>query len=98
MIIKIEPGIVYSTSEPEYIGSKPIRIELGVLPADPTVKGWKVEEVISVDGNKYLRLLAAYLKKVGKESEDDLTEEEIEKLYSKCEDRWIGKLLNKILG
>lgn len=82
----IKPGTIYIASEPEYVGSFPVRQELEVLPAShPPTPGWTIEKVVSINGNKYLRLLAAYLKKTGKESEDDLTEEEIEKLYSKCE-------------
>ena len=77
----------YVSSEPEYIGAFPIRQDLEILPAatGEPVKGWTVKEWVSIDGNKYLRLLAKYLKKVGKESEDDLTQAEIKALYKKCE-------------
>jgi hypothetical protein len=63
----------------------PIRQELEIIPADPSVKGWTINKVVGINGNKYLRLLAKYLKRKGKTSEDELSPEEIEKLYSKCE-------------
>lgn len=77
----------YFVSEPEYFGCFPIRSDLEVLPDSnlPPVKGWTIGRVVSINGNKYLRLLARYLKKVGKSSEDELSAEEIEKIYSKCE-------------
>lgn len=78
-------GDVYMVSEPEYIGCFPIRQELEILPADPTVKGWTINKWVNIDGNKYLRLLSKYLKRKGLTSEDQLTEIEIEKLYYKCE-------------
>lgn len=82
----IKPGEIYITSEPEYVGSFPVRTELEVLPAShPPAQGWTIQKIVAINGNKYLRLLSKYLKKTGKASEDDLTEEEIEKLYSKCE-------------
>ena len=78
-------GNVYSIGEPEYIGCMPIRQEIEVLPADPTVKGWTIEKIVSINGNKYLKLLAKYLKRKGLTSEDQLTKEEIDNLCSKCE-------------
>lgn len=75
----------YSIGETKYIGCMPIRQELEVLPADPTVKGWTIEKIVSINGNKYLKLLSKYLKRKGLTSEDQLTEEEIQKLLSKCE-------------
>jgi hypothetical protein len=81
----IEDGY-YACGEPEYIGCMPIRRDIEVLHDKdmPPVKGWFVKECVSVNGNKYIKLLAKYLKKVGKTSEDELSAEEIEKLYSKC--------------
>lgn len=82
--MKIEDGYYWS-SEPEYIGALPIRQDLEVLQIqNPPVRGWTVLEVVSINGNKYLKLLAKYLKKVGKTSEDELSGAEIEKLYKKC--------------
>jgi len=78
-------GTIYAVGEPEYIGSMPIRQDLEILPADPAVNGWTIGKCVSINGNKYLRLLGKYLKKKGLTSEDQLTEQEIEKLYSKCE-------------
>lgn len=75
----------YWVGEPEFVGSFPIRQDIEILPADPAVKGWRVESVVGINGNKYIKLLSKYLKKVGKTSEDELSAEEIEKLYSKCE-------------
>jgi hypothetical protein len=82
--MKIEDGY-FSIGKPEYIGSFPIRRELEILPADPTIKGWTVNKVVGINGNKYIRLLNKYLRKVGKTSEDELSKEEVEKLLSKCE-------------
>ena len=82
--MKIEDGY-YAIGQPEYIGAFPIREDIEILPADPTVKGWTIGKCVSINGNKYLRLLAKYLKKKGKTSEDELSDDEIEKLYSKCE-------------
>lgn len=73
----------HSVSEPVFIGNFPIRTELEVTP-DPNFKGWIVEECVSVDGNLYLKLLSKYLKKVGKSSEDDLSEDEIEDLLDQA--------------
>ena len=81
----LPPGTIYQVSEPEYVGSVSIKQEIEEFPLYPPVQGWTVGEFVSIDGNKYLRLLSAYLKKVGKESEDDLSKDEIEQLYSKCE-------------
>jgi hypothetical protein len=82
--MKIEDGY-FSIGKPEYIGSFPIKQELEILPVDPTIKGWTVNKWISIDGNKYIRLLNRYLRKIGKISENELSKEEIEKLLSKCE-------------
>jgi hypothetical protein len=82
--MKIEDGY-YSVGQPEYVGCFPIRQDIEVLPADITVRGWTIGRVVSINGNKYLRLLGKYLKRKGKTSEDQLSPEEIEKLYSKCE-------------
>ncbi len=84
---QIMPGQIIILTPEEFIGNSPIRTELAVMPHDPSVKGWVVKEHISVDGNKYLRLLKKYLKRKNKTSEDELSREEIEKLYSKCEIR-----------
>lgn len=75
----------YWAGEPEFIGSFPIRQELEILPQSPPVKGWTVKKVVSVNGNKYLRLLAKYLRRVNASSVDDLSQDEIQKLLSKCE-------------
>lgn len=87
----IPPGNIYTytASNPEYIGSLPIRQDKNIIPSDSPVKGWIVKKWVSIDGNKYLRLLSDYLKKVDKKSEDDLTAEEVESLYSQCETRVI---------
>jgi hypothetical protein len=84
--MNIEDGY-YAVGEPEYIGALPIRQDLEILHDEnmPPVKGWIIEKCVSINGNKYLRLLAKYLKRKGKTSEDELSTEEIEKLYSKCE-------------
>ena len=85
---KIDFDGYYSRSDSEYIGSFPIRSDLKILNNDmPQSKGWKIEKIVSINGNKYIKLLNKYLKKVGKSSEDELTKEEIEKLYSKCESK-----------
>jgi len=77
----------YFVGEPEYIGQFPIRQELELYPdgIHPEVKGWTINKVVSINGNKYIRLLNKFLKKTGRSSEDDLSAEEIEKLLSKCE-------------
>lgn len=77
----------YSSSEPEYIGSFPIRQDLEIIPSimGERTKGWTIKKIIGINGNKYLILLKEYLKKVNKESEEDLTEAEIEALLKKCE-------------
>jgi hypothetical protein len=77
--------IIDSNGKPGIQTNFIIRQELMILPADPTIRGWKVEKCVSINGNKYLKLLNKYLKKKGLISEDQLTETEIEKLYSKCE-------------
>lgn len=83
----VPPGIIYKVDDPENMGVFPIRKE--ILPSDTPVKGWTVKKWVAIDGNKYLRLLSDYLKKVDKKSEDDLTSEEVENLYSQCETRVI---------
>lgn len=77
----------YAVGEPQFIGCMPVRQELEVLHIDdlPPTKGWTIGKTVSINGNKYLRLLSKYLKKVGKSSEDELSPEEVGKLYSKCE-------------
>lgn len=81
----IPPETIYTISSSEYIGRLPIRQEESIIPSDPPVKGWIVKRWVAIDGNKYLRLLSDYLKKVDKKSEDYLTAEEVENLYSQCE-------------
>lgn len=81
----VPPGVTYTVSDPEHVGKLYIRQEESVIPSDPPVKGWTVKRWVSIDGNKYLRLLSAYLKEHDKKSEEDLTESEIENLYSQCE-------------
>jgi hypothetical protein len=82
----IEDGY-YSVSEPTYVGAFPIRTDLEVLYGDnlSPAKGWTIGKIVAINGNQYIRELNKYLRKVGKNSEDDLSPEEIELLYSKCE-------------
>jgi hypothetical protein len=78
-------GYLYQVGPSGYIGSFPIRTELEILPSsDPPIKGWTIGEVVSINGNKFQRLLGKYLKRKGKTSMDELTEEEIGKLYEKA--------------
>lgn len=88
-LISPETIYTYTASSPEYIGKLPVRQEKSIIPSDVPVKGWTVKKWVAIDGNKYLRLLSDYLKKVDKKSEDDLTAEEVENLYSQCETRVI---------
>lgn len=55
------PDPFYRSRPGVYIGSFPIRIDLEILPADPSVKGWKVEKMVSVSGND-----KSYFKKIKK--------------------------------